>query len=127
MSVIEIETGEREAVESVKSIVYGMAAVDGDKSWDGYADPIQGLLEWPLEVSVRSGWGSPYEPLKPEQFQILLMWGGPSVRITGSLDDAGGVYDARVEYRHWFQRWEYLLLDDSQQAAVERFAGMFFD
>jgi hypothetical protein len=55
-------------------------------SADDYEETIR-LTVWetPLSVTVRSGWTVPGEPLEPDEFCLLLSWGGPACRITGNL------------------------------------------
>ena len=42
--------------------------------------------EMPLSIQVRSGWHTLQDEMVAEEFEILLGWGGPAVRITGKLD-----------------------------------------
>jgi hypothetical protein len=48
----------------------------------------EAILEDALSVRVRSGWREPGKDAdKPEQFEILLCWGGPAARLIGILMD----------------------------------------
>ena len=68
-------------------------------------DATDRIQESPLEVSVRSGWHSPGEDHGPEEYQILLTWGGPAARITGNLDNYGQPCSARLERQDWDTPW----------------------
>ena len=67
----------------------------------------------PLSVLVRSGWysmgGEEMGTKEPVEYEILLMTGGPAVRIRGDLDNHGGPSSAHLEYQDWGTPWtEYL-------------------
>ena len=70
-------------------------------------EALQAMLENPLEISFRSGWGSA-EDLQPEEFQILLCTGGPAVRIIGELGNHGEPCRAWIEYQDWGTPWTML-------------------
>lgn len=82
----------------------------------------------PLEVSVRSGWQSPYTELEAEEFRILLCTGGPAVRIVGDLDCnrepiKGTV---RLEYQDRFTQWASLGVDREDEESLYQYATFFF-
>tara|TARA_R110002012_G_C11218627_1_gene562313 strand:+ start:47 stop:514 length:468 start_codon:yes stop_codon:yes gene_type:complete len=49
------------------------------------------------------------ENLEPDQFEILLSWGGPSVRILGELDRGSVAWQAGrrpvIQHQDWFVPW----------------------
>ena len=63
------------------------------------------IQEDALSVEVRSGWASPGETLTPEQFCILLVTGGPAVRIRGELDEHQEPRRAWLEVQDWGTPW----------------------
>lgn len=65
----------------------------------------QRIDEDPLSLQVRSGWVSPGEEMKAEEFELLLGTGGPAVRIIGELDEYGEPYSAILQVQDWFQPW----------------------
>jgi hypothetical protein len=69
---------------------------------DDASDRIQ---ESPLSVDVRSGWHSPGETDDPQEYQILLTWGGPAARIIGNLDNDSVPCSARLERRDSGNPW----------------------
>tara|TARA_R110002020_G_scaffold128567_4_gene288156 strand:+ start:13718 stop:14266 length:549 start_codon:yes stop_codon:yes gene_type:complete len=66
--------------------------------------------EFALSVQVRGGWVAPGLDLTadPEEFQILLSWGGPAARVVGDLDFLGCVTSARLEWCDWGREWAAL-------------------
>lgn len=95
--------------------------------YDSQAEVYQMIKDDPLEVSVRSGWGSPYETLEPEEYRILLCTGGPAVQITGDL---GGRWHepqtARLEFQDWFTWWEEFS-DGVDESVLLRYASFFLE
>ena len=79
-------------------------------------EALQAMLENPLDISFRSGWGSA-EDMTPEEFQILLCTGGPAVRIIGDLDGYGQPCRAWFEYQDWGTPWTMLF--DGQSDALD--------
>lgn len=63
------------------------------------------IQEDALSVEVRSGWASIGETLTPEQFCILLVTGGPAVRIRGEFDGHQEPQRAWLEVQDWGTPW----------------------
>ena len=80
--------------------------------------------EAPLSVSVRSGWQSPGEELEAAEFQILLSWGGPALRIVGELNQYGEPEACRLQHQDWGTPWTEWLQADRD--ALQWFAGFFY-
>ena len=109
--------------ESGKTVV-----TDGERDEYHDEDAIERMIaEDPLSVQVRSGWQSPGEQLKPEEFEILLCTGGPAVRIVGELNSHNEPEKARIEYQDWGTPWtEYFGADSEELDALITYAGQFF-
>ena len=60
-----------------------------------------------LLVRVRDDWYTPGESEKnaPVEYEILLSWGGPAVRIVGKLDHYGEPDSAVLEFQDWGIPW----------------------
>lgn len=87
------------------------------------------IHESPLSVEVRStGWRSPgdQEAAKPDEYRILMTWGGPAVQVTGDLDEYGEPENARIEGQDWFQPWTALELTEEEGEALLEFARCFY-
>ena len=92
-----------------------------------YDRVMEKILNSALEVSVRSTWWAPVgQELKPNEYRILLMWGGPAVHITGELDDNGEPYSARLEYQDWYEPWQEYSLDAEALDDLLEFAKCFY-
>lgn len=104
-------------------------AIENAKDW--YAEIQQWLetgderaiAESALALDVRSGWYRPSKPTPPEEYQITLTFGGPSLRIIGDLD-IGAPATARMEWADYDTPWtEYR---EADPAVLVRFASHFY-
>ena len=88
----------------------------------------ESILNSALSVEFRSGWYSSPESitdLRPEEFKILLTWGGPALRITGELDDYGPV-NPKLQYQDWGTPWTDFEITEDQQNALNWFCNCFY-
>ena len=90
----------------------------------------ESVLNSALSVEFRSGWYSSLdEETKPEEFKILLSWGGPALRIIGELDDYGPV-NPKLQFQDWGTPWTDLNdiweLNQNQQDALNWFCNCFY-
>ena len=88
----------------------------------------ESILNSALSVEFRSGWYSSPESitdLRPEEFKILLTWGGPALRITGELDDYGPV-NPKLQYQDWGTLWTDFEITENQQEALNWFCNCFY-
>ena len=87
--------------------------------------------EDPLSIQVRSDWVDPYRwngpGLKAAEYEILLMTGGPAVRIIGSLDEHGEPDRARLQYQDWGTPWTELLNPRDTETLVTYASTFYFD
>ena len=68
--------------------------------------------EAPLSIEYRSGWVPHFEDdVKPEEFKILLSWGGPACRIIGKIEDEFTLKDIEIQYQDWGTPWISLQLN----------------
>ena len=73
---------------------------------DALAEKIrERCYEMPLSISVRSGWHTLQDEMVAEEFEILLGWGGPSVRIWGKLAQHKEPSTATLEGQDWGTPW----------------------
>lgn len=95
-------------------------AADDCESRDDAEERIQ---QDPLSVQVRSGWEDPGTELTAYEFEILLCWGGPAVRIRGELDEHKQPDRAWMEFQGWGSPWcQYF---DAEQATLLAYASQF--
>jgi hypothetical protein len=83
------------------------------------------IYEAPLSVEVRSSWHDPVRVAVSAEYQILLSFGGPSVRITGDLDGYAQPDTARLEYQDWGTPWTAHPLTAEEAEDVLTFAQQF--
>lgn len=86
------------------------------------------IQESALSVRVRDGWRDPYAPIEanPEEYEILLSWGGPSLRITGSLNCGQPGDFPRMEHQNWGTAWTEFEPAREYRAELQRFASAFY-
>ena len=99
---------------------------------DGADAAMEAIQEAPLSVEVRSGWHDPVRVPVAVEYQILLSYGGPSLRIIGQLDGYAQPETAALEYQDWGTPWTRYHpplaepLFDSHNADVLTFAQQFY-
>ena len=88
----------------------------------------QQVHEWPLSVDVRStAWRSVgSQELEPDEFQIVLGFGGPAMRIHGSIDAHGEPCNPTMEVQDWFKPWTLCDTTDEQDEALMWFCSEFY-
>jgi len=70
---------------------------------DEARERIEGM---PLSIGVRCSEFRPIaEPLKADEYEILLSTGGPACRITGDLDEHGQADSAQIQWQDWGTLW----------------------
>ena len=88
----------------------------------------ESILNSPLSVEFRSGWYSSPESiadLRPEEFRILLAWGGPALRIIGELDEYGPV-NPKLQHQESGTLWTDFKITEDQQKALNWFCNCFY-
>ena len=88
----------------------------------------ESVLNSVLSVEFRSGWYSSPESiadLSPEEFKILLTWGGPALRVIGELDEYGPV-NSKLQYQDWGTPWTDFKITKDQQDALNWFCNCFY-
>ena len=85
----------------------------------------ESILNSALSVEFRSGWATFKEDFEPEEFKILLTWGGPALRIIGELDNYGPV-NPKLQYQDWGTFWTDLEITEDQQEALNWFCNCFY-
>ena len=86
----------------------------------------ESILNNALSVEFRSGWYSSLDDeLVPEEFKILLSWGGPALRIIGELDNYGPV-NPKLQFQDWGTPWTDFKITEDQQNALNWFCNCFY-
>jgi hypothetical protein len=86
----------------------------------------ESVINSALSVEFRSGWYSSLdEETKPEEFKILLTWGGPALRIIGKLDDYGPI-EPKLQFQDWGTPWTDFQITKDQQKALNWFCNCFY-
>ena len=127
-------TNARGQLESIKKLYREYK--ENDSAFVSNLDTEEAIVErareQALSVEFRSGWYSSPESvadLKPEEFKILLSWGGPACQIIGKIDDGScEPIDIEIQYQDWGTPWTTLEIsyhhDDYQ--ALEWFCNCFY-
>ena len=86
----------------------------------------ESILNSALSVEFRSGWCSSLDDeLVPEEFKILLSWGGPALQIIGELDNYGPV-NPKLQFQDWGTPWTDFEITEDQQDALNWFCNCFY-
>ena len=134
-------TNARGQLESIKELYREYK--ENDSAFVSNLDTEEAIVErareQALSIEFRSGWYSSPESvadLKPEEFKILLSWGGPACRIIGNLDQYSQPTDIEIQYQDWGTPWEPLQLNStyadkspnitSDYEALEWFCNCFY-
>lgn len=119
--------------ETIAEMIRALEAARESEDNDAIDAAHTAIHEAPLSVEVRSGWYSPCDANpEPVEYQILLSWGGPSVRITGCLGPHDEPESADLEYQDWGTPWTRYHpahgepLFDTHSADVLTFAQQFY-
>ena len=125
----EDDRAERQAlaqIESIEDMVENLknAIEEGDDCAKDNAR--QTISEDPLSIQVREDWHSPSEKGENTEFNILLCWGGPAVRIVGDIGLDSEPENVRVEYQDWFTGWEEYRMTEEQEEAVLTYCRQFY-
>mgnify|MGYP003138070875 CR=1 FL=1 len=86
----------------------------------------ESILNSALSVQVRSGWTSLNESFEPQEFNILLSWGGPSLRIIGDLNEYKEPENPVMQFQDWFTKWEDLKINSYQYDALVWYCSQFY-
>ena len=86
----------------------------------------ESILNSALSVQVRSGWTSLNESFEPQEFNILLSWGGPSLRIIGDLNEYKEPKNPVLQFQDWFTKWEDLKINRQQCDALVWYCSQFY-
>ena len=89
----------------------------------------ESILNSALSVEFRSGWYSLPESiadLKPEEFKILLTWGGPALRVIGDLNQYMEPENIKMQYQDWGTCWTDFEITEEQQEALNWFCSCFY-
>ena len=86
----------------------------------------ESILNSALSVQVRSGWTSLNESFEPQEFNILLSWGGPSLRIIGDLNEYKEPENPVLQFQDWFTKWEDLKINSQQYKALVWYCSQFY-
>ena len=85
------------------------------------------IYNYPLEVTVRTGWVSPgSEDPDWYEYQILITTGGPAVRIIGDLNTYNEPDNVILQHQDWFESWTVYPLSGYERKKLIEFARHFY-
>lgn len=105
---MEKSNSERQAeaqLNSIRDLIQSLRLAEESNDEDAREKALNAIDEDALEASVRcASWSSQYNTLEPDEYRILLCWGGPAVQITG--DYSGGECEtANLQHQDWGTPW----------------------
>ena len=99
-------------LESIKEDYRNYKEAEGNDDYEAQDEIREQAQNQALSVEFRSGWYSSLEAdLKPEEFKILLSWGGPACQIIGKLNQYTEPTDIEIQYQDWGTPWQSLQLN----------------
>lgn len=116
-------------IQSIVELVGARDRARASGDIDAEDDARTAILEDPLSVQVRGPWHNVGDDSGgAEEFQILLCWGGPAVRIVGEIDGNGEPRRPQIEYQDWGTPWTpYPMPDDAVEAVTEYCREFIFE
>ena len=99
-----------------------------DREGDSAEEIRERIQEGPLSVQVRGGWHTPGDPegRKPEEYELLLSTGGPTLRLIGDLDEYGEPDTPKIQWQDWGTPWTTYYTTDKEDAALLAYARCFY-
>ena len=85
----------------------------------------ESILNSALSIQFRSGWETHYENFKAKEFEILLSWGGPALRVIGEITDYGSK-NPKLQFQDWGTPWTDFEITEDQQKALNWFCNCFY-
>jgi hypothetical protein len=116
-------------LSNIVEMVEAMQEAEEDGDEDTVEAKRQEIEESALSVQVRGGWHTPgdVEGAKPEEFELLLTYGGPALRVIGKLDEYGQPSEPRVQWQDWGTPWtDYRATSTDEDSALDVFIGCFY-
>ena len=128
-----IETKESHSIANAKATIETMVEdfkkdqlFEKSNDYNQQNELRESILNSPLSVQFRSGWHSSVDDdIVPEEFKILLSWGGPALRVIGELDDYGPV-NPKLQFQDWGTPWTDFEITEDQQKALNWFCNCFY-
>ena len=122
-------TNARGHLESIKEDYRNYKEAEKNDDYKTQDETRESILDSVLSVQFRSGWHSSLDDdIVPEEFKILLSWGGPACQIIGKLDQYKQPTDIEIQYQDWGTPWTTLEIschhDDYQ--ALDWFCNCFY-
>lgn len=115
-----------QAFAQLEAIVELMDKFESAKDGSDSDKAEQAIQENSLSVQVRSDWENPSQALTAAEFNILLMTGGPAVRIIGSLSEDGEAVKASVQHQHWGTYWKTIGITNDQATKLVAYCNHFY-
>lgn len=108
LSFWNVETGENPdpLTEDAADVWRDISSYRAPETQDELQDAVSGYA---CQMALSATTDEQNENLEPDQFEILLSWGGPSVRILGELDRGSVAWQAGcrpiIQHQDWFVPW----------------------
>ena len=108
LSFWNVETGENPdpLTKDAADVWREISSYRAPETQDELQDAVSGYA---CQMALSATTDEQNENLEPDQFEILLSWGGPSVRILGELDRGSVAWQAGcrpiIQHQDWFVPW----------------------
>ena len=130
MSDKDTENAKAQARAQLNSILEDMERLrefEENEQWGEHTEKADEIVEGgALSAEIRSDWMPVGEDPTGWTYRLLLCWGGPSVQLTGELDEHRQPISAVVQYQDWFTGWADLPMEEEEQEAAVEWASLFY-
>ena len=130
MNDSELTNGEEQckfALENIKTLIDALSAANQADDSDLIDTAHTAIYEYPLSVEVRdNNWYLPSSGAEhtPDEFRILLVFGGPLVQIRGTIFDCEFVAE-NLEWQDWGTQITTYKVSAEELEYLRAFANLF--
>lgn len=118
----------RYALDNIKTLMQAFNAAVRAEDDDAEDTARQAIYEYPLSVEVRdTSWYQISSDVEyaPDEFRILLVFGGPLVQIRGETDVTGAMRAIYLQWQDWGTELTNYPLDPLDLEYLRAFVEMF--
>lgn len=123
-------------LSSILEMVEALNAADLRDDDEAHEKAEEAIHQSILSLEVKTGWFTPggyagwFAPggyASPEEYRLLLSWGGPALQLVGKLNDHNEPDEwPRLEYQDWFTPWTEYEPAREHREALQKFASVFY-
>jgi hypothetical protein len=115
------------AFASIRVLVEALRTANENGDHQAVDDAHDAIYAHALSVETRSDWAAVHAPMAASEYRILISWGGPSVQLTGELNEHNEPSSAVLQAQDWFLPWrDWVSPDEDADAVLMEYARCFY-